>query len=257
MVHGDVRRMLLNMKALNEGSRALSSYISMQLDYATYGKGEEQIKGEALAALMTPVAKAFFTDLGFENTVTGQQVFGGHGFIREWGQEQLVRDARITQIYEGTNGIQAMDLLVRKIASSKGAMLKVFTDEVNTYIQANKNNAAMTEFIVPLGETVNDLTELTADLLAKSQDNINELGASANDYLHVFGYTAMAYIWARMAQVSLDQKDNNGDSGNDFYQSKLHTARYYFTRLLPRRISLIASAKSGCDCMFDINDELF
>ncbi len=257
MVHGDVRRMLLNMKALNEGSRALSSYISMQLDYTTYGEGEEQVKGEALVALMTPVAKAFFTDLGFENTVAGQQVFGGHGFIREWGQEQLVRDARITQIYEGTNGIQAMDLLVRKIATSKGALLKVFTDEVNTYIDANKNDTTMAEFITPLSEALNDLTELTDDLLAKSQTNINELGASANDYLHVFGYTAMAYIWARMAQTSLIQKENNGDSGDDFYQSKLHTARYYFTRILPRRISLIASAKSGCDCMFDIEDELF
>jgi len=257
MVHGDVRRMLLNMKALNEGSRALSSYISMQLDYATFGSGEEQAKGEALVALMTPVAKAFFTDLGFENTVAGQQVFGGHGFIREWGQEQLVRDARITQIYEGTNGIQAMDLLVRKIASSKGALLKVFTDEVTAYIETNKNDIAMAEFITPLGEALHDLTELTADLLTKSQANINELGASANDYLHVFGYTAMAYIWARMAQVSLTQKENNGDSGEDFYASKLHTARYYFTRLLPRRISLIASATSGCDCLFDIDDELF
>ncbi len=257
MVHGDVRRMLLNMKALNEGSRALSSYISMQLDYATYGEGDEQSKGETLAALMTPVAKAFFTDLGFESAVAGQQVFGGHGFIREWGQEQLVRDARITQIYEGTNGIQAMDLLVRKIATSKGAMLKVFTDEVNAYIEENSHNEALAEFINPLAEAVNDLTDLTTDLLTKSQSNINELGTSANDYLHVFGYTAMAYIWARMAQVSLTQQANNGESGNDFYQSKLHTARYYFTRLLPRRISLIASAKSGCDCLFDIDDNLF
>ena len=257
MVHGDVRRMLLNMKAMNEGSRALSSYISMQLDYATYGEGEEQAKGEALVALMTPIAKAFFTDLGFENTVAGQQVFGGHGFIREWGQEQLVRDARITQIYEGTNGIQAMDLLVRKIATSKGAMLKVFTDEVHVYIEETKSNAAMAEFITPLASALADLTDLTTDLLSKSQDNINELGASANDYLHVFGYTAMAYVWAKMAQVSLSQKGNGGESGDEFYQSKLHTARYYYTRILPRRISLIASAKSGCDCMFDIEDELF
>ncbi len=257
MVHGDVRRMLLNMKALNEGSRALSSYIAMQLDYATYGEDEEQVKGEALAALMTPVAKAFFTDLGFENTVAGQQVFGGHGFIREWGQEQLVRDARITQIYEGTNGIQAMDLLMRKVAGSKGSLLKVFTGEVSTYIEENKSDAAMAEFMTPLAQALTDLTELTTDLLAKSQDNVNELGASANDYLHVFGYTAMAYIWARMAQVSHAGIDNNGESGSEFYQAKLHTARYYFTRLLPRRISLIASAKSGCDCMFDIDDELF
>jgi len=257
MVHGDVRRMLLNMKALNEGSRALSSYISMQLDYATYSEGEEQVKGEALAALMTPVAKAFFTDLGFENTVTGQQVFGGHGYIREWGQEQLVRDARITQIYEGTNGIQAMDLLMRKVAGSKGAMLKVFTDEVSTFIASNSDDQVMDEFITPLTAALTDLTDLTTDLLAKSEQDINELGASANDYLHVFGYTAMAFVWAKMAQVSLLQQQNNGESGADFYQSKLHTARYFFARVLPRRLSLITSAKSGSDCLFAINDDLF
>ena len=257
MVHGDVRRMLLNMKALNEGSRALASYISMQLDYATYGEGKEKSKGEALVALMTPLAKAFFTDIGFENTVAGQQVFGGHGYIREWGQEQLVRDARITQIYEGTNGIQAMDLLVRKIATSQGAMLEVFTDEVNAYIEENKDNVEMEEFLTPLAFAITDLNDLTADLLTKSKENINELGASANDYLHVFGYTAMAYIWARMAQVSLTQKESNGESGADFYQGKIETARYYFSRVLPRRVSLTISAKSGCDCLFDIKDELF
>jgi len=257
MVHGDVRRMLLNMKALNEGSRALSSYISMQLDFATYGEGEQQAKGEALAALMTPVAKAFFTDLGFENTVAGQQVFGGHGFIREWGQEQLVRDARITQIYEGTNGVQAMDLLVRKVAGSKGSLFNVFNDEVKEYLAEHQDDAAMSEFIAPLTLALTDLNELTEDLLTKSQSNINELGASANDYLHVFGYTAMAYIWARMAKVSQAGIEHNGESGEAFYQAKLHTARYYFTRLLPRRLSLIASAKSGSDCMFDIADELF
>ena len=184
-------------------------------------------------------------------------MFGGHGYIREWGQEQLVRDARITQIYEGTNGIQAMDLLMRKVASSKGAMLKVFTDEVKTFIKSSKDNQAMNEFIDPLAEAVTDLTELTTDLLTKSQSDINELGASANDYLHVFGYTAMAFVWAKMAQVSLLQQESNGESGVDFYQSKLHTARYFFTRLLPRRLSLIASAKSGSDCLFAIDDELF
>jgi len=261
MVHGDVRRMLLNMKALNEGSRALSSYIAMQLDYATYAEGEQQAKGEALAALMTPVAKAFFTDLGFENTVAGQQVFGGHGFIREWGQEQLVRDARITQIYEGTNGIQAMDLLMRKIAGSKGALFTVFADEVRAYINATQDEA-MQEFINPLSTALDDLVTLTADLLEKSNNDINELGAAANDYLHVFGYTAMGYIWARMAQVSnqalaSEALGNHNESGDDFYQSKIHTARYYFTRLLPRRLSLIASAKSGSECLFAIDDELF
>ena len=252
MVHGDVRRMLLNMKALNEGSRALSTYIAMQLDYASYGEGEQQVKGEQLTALMTPLAKAFFTDMGFDSTVAGQQIFGGHGFIREWGQEQLVRDARIAQIYEGTNGIQAMDLIARKVAGSKGQLMRVFIDEVNGYIeQIQAEN--MREFIEPLKAAIEDLADLTRDLLTKSQSNVNELGASANDYLHVFGYTAMAFVWAKMAETSLSADDQS----DDFYQSKLHTARYYFARLLPRRISLIASAKSGCDALFDMDDELF
>jgi hypothetical protein len=262
MVHGDVRRMLLNMKALNEGSRALSSYIAMQLDYATFAEGELQEKGDTLAALMTPIAKAFFTDLGFESAVAGQQVFGGHGFIREWGQEQLVRDARITQIYEGTNGIQAMDLLVRKVANSKGAMLSVFTKEIQSFIDECSEQAEMAEFITALNTANHDLTDLTNDLLAKSQLNINDLGAAANDYLHVFGYTAMAYVWALMAKVALAQLAKGEHSGEEqqseaFYQSKLHTARYFFTKLLPRRLSLIASAKAGSDCLFDIEDNLF
>ena len=252
IMHGDVRRMLLNMKAMNEGSRALSTYISMQLDFATYGEGEQQAKGESLAALMTPLAKAFFTDLGFENTVTGQQIFGGHGFIREWGQEQLVRDARITQIYEGTNGIQALDLLIRKVAGSNGQLLKVFTDEVTSFI--NDNTAEdLQEFMVPLATALADLVELTDFLLEKSQQSPNQLGTSATDYLHVLGYTAMAFIWAKMAKVALTKND----SGDDFYKAKIKTARYYFTRLLPRRLSLIASAKSNCEILFEIEDDLF
>ncbi len=252
MVHGDVRRMLLNMKALNEGSRALSTYIAMQLDLATYAEGEQQQKGDALVALMTPVAKAFFTDMGFESAVAGQQVFGGHGYIREWGQEQLVRDTRIAQIYEGTNGVQAMDLMARKVAGSKGALMKVFVDEVKAYI-SETDAENMQEFIQPLGVAITDLENLTTDVLSAAANNTNELGAAANDYLHVFGYTAMAYMWAKMSEVALAKQD----SGDDFYLSKIKTSRYYFAKLLPRRHSLIASAKSGCDTLFDIEDELF
>jgi alkylation response protein AidB-like acyl-CoA dehydrogenase len=252
IVHGDVRRMLLNMKALTEGSRALSTYISMTLDMATYGEGEFKAKGESLSALMTPLAKAFFTDLGFDNTVAGQQIFGGHGYIREWGQEQLVRDVRIAQIYEGTNGIQAMDLLARKVAASKGALMQVFIDEVNTYIeQTSASN--MQEFIQPLKDANNDLAELTQHVLVAAQGNVEELGASANDYLHVFGYTAMAFVWAKMAETSLTQES----SGDEFYTSKIKTARYYFARLLPRRLSLIASIKAGCDTLFDFDESMF
>jgi alkylation response protein AidB-like acyl-CoA dehydrogenase len=252
IVHGDVRRMLLNMKSLTEGSRALSTYISMTLDMATYGEGELKAKGESLSALMTPLAKAFFTDLGLDNTVAGQQIFGGHGYIREWGQEQLVRDVRIAQIYEGTNGIQAMDLLARKVAASKGALMQVFIDEVNTYIeQTSADN--MKEFIQPLKDANIDLADLTQHILAAAQGNVEELGTSANDYLHVFGYTAMAFVWAKMAESSLAQSS----SSDEFYQSKIKTARYYFARLLPRRLSLIASIKAGCDTLFDMDENLF
>ena len=261
MVHGDVRRMLLNMKAFNEGSRALSCYISMQLDYATFASGELQQKGEQLSALMTPLAKAFFTDLGLETTVAGQQVLGGHGYIREWGQEQLVRDVRIAQIYEGTNGIQAMDLLMRKVIGSKGALIQAFANEVTDYIDTQQGNEAMAEFIEPLATSLNDLNEISEFLLSKSEEDLNEIGAAANDYLHLLGYTAMAFVWAKMAQVALKSQgsSNNVPSeyGDDFYQSKLHTARYYFARLLPRRLSLIATIKSGSDTLFNINEELF
>ncbi|MDO6428184.1 acyl-CoA dehydrogenase C-terminal domain-containing protein [Thalassotalea sp. 1_MG-2023] len=252
MVHGDVRRMLLNMKALNEGSRALSLYIANQLDIATYGEGEAQKSAEAIAALMTPVAKAFFTDIGFDNTVAGQQIFGGHGYIREWGQEQLVRDTRIAQIYEGTNGIQAMDLLARKVAASKGELLTGLLTEIKQFM-ANTSNSQMDEFVKPLADAVADLEQTTEFVLSQAHHDPEILGTAANDYLHLVGYTAMAFVWCKMAEVSF----NNEAEDPSFHQSKLHTARYYFARLLPRRLSLIETIKAGSSPMFDMPDELF
>ncbi|SEK55923.1 hypothetical protein SAMN05216262_101662 [Colwellia chukchiensis] len=251
LVHGDVRRMLLNMKAMNEGSRALSTYIAMQLDITTYGEGQAQQKAEQLVALMTPIAKAFFTDLGFESTVAGQQVFGGHGYVREWGQEKLVRDTRISQIYEGTNGVQAMDLLARKVAGSQGQLVTVFIDEVRAYI-ASEQTTAMQEFIQPLAQAVTALDDLTQDLLSAATESKEVLGCAANDYLHVFGYTAMAYVWAKMASVSL-----LAPADSEFHASKIHTARYFYARLLPRCQSLISAAKAGPATLFDIDDALF
>ena len=251
MVHADVRRMLMSMKALNEGNRALYTYISMQLDLAKYASGEQQKNGEVLAALMTPLAKAFLTDTGLESTVAGMQVFGGHGFVREWGQEQLVRDTRISQIYEGTNGIQAMDLIGRKVAANNGQFMNVFVNEVRDYIAAT-TTSEMNEFIEPLTAAINDLESLTTDVLAAAAGDVNELGSAACDYLHVFGYVALAYMWAKMAEASLDKADSD-----DFYKSKLLTARYYYARLLPRRISLAAQALSGAEHLYNIEDDLF
>jgi len=244
IVHPDVWRMLLTMKALNEGGRAFSSYVALQLDIAKFSDDEAARQlAEAQVALLTPVAKAFLTDMGLETTVHGQQVFGGHGFIREWGQEQLVRDCRITQIYEGTNGIQALDLVGRKIVGSGGTMYQAFVDEIRAFVASA--GADLREFTEPLKAALDNLDELTAWVIDQAKANPNEIGAASVEYLHVFGYTAYAYMWARMAAVAL-AKQGEGE----FYQSKLGTARFYFARLLPRIHSLTASVKAGSESLY-------
>ena len=244
IVHPDVRRMLLTMKALNEGGRAFSSYVALQLDIAKFSDDEAaRQRAEAQVALLTPVAKAFLTDMGLETTVHGQQVFGGHGFIREWGQEQLVRDCRITQIYEGTNGIQALDLMGRKIVGSGGTMYQAFVDEIRAFVAGAGTD--LNEFTEPLKAALDNLDELTAWVIDQAKANPNEIGAASVEYLHVFGYTAYAYMWARMAAVALAKQGED-----DFYQSKLGTARFYFARLLPRIHSLTASVKAGSDSLY-------
>ncbi len=244
IVHPDVRRMLLTMKALNEGGRAFSSYVAMQLDTAKYSEDKAvATRAEELVALLTPVAKAFLTDMGLETTVHGQQIFGGHGFIREWGQEQLIRDCRITQIYEGTNGIQSLDLMGRKVVGNGGSFYKHFADEIKTFIASADANLA--EFTAPLKAAVENLDELTNWVLAQAKQNPNEIGAASVEYLQVFGYTAYAYMWALMARTALAKQDQD-----EFYVSKLGTARFFFARLLPRTQSLTASVKAGSESLY-------
>ena len=251
IVHPDVRRMLLTMKASNEGGRAFSTYVAMQLDTAKFSEDATTRKrAEDLVALLTPVAKAFLTDLGLETTVHGQQIFGGHGYIREWGQEQLVRDVRITQIYEGTNGIQALDLVGRKIVGSGGAFYKLFADEIRHFTATA--SADLSEFTKPLNDAVSTLDELTAWLLDRAKTNPNEIGAASVEYLQAFGYTAYAYMWALMAKAALGK-----EAQDDFYASKLGTARFYFARLLPRIHSLSASVKAGSESLFLLSAEQF
>ena len=251
IVHPDVRRMLLTMKALNEGGRGFSSYVAIQLDTAKYSEDPAtRQRAEALVALLTPVAKAFLTDMGLETTVHGQQIFGGHGYIREWGQEQLIRDCRITQIYEGTNGIQSLDLMGRKIVGNGGAFYRHFVDEIKAFIDSA--GAGLSEFTRPLTAAVANLDELTDWVIAQAAGNPNEVGAASVEYLHVFGYTAYAYVWARMAQVALAKQSEDG-----FYVSKLGTARFYFARLLPRIHSLSASVKAGSESLYLLDSTQF
>jgi alkylation response protein AidB-like acyl-CoA dehydrogenase len=251
IVHPDVRRMLLTMKALNEGGRAFSSYVALQLDTAKYSEDPTaRTRAQELVALLTPIAKAFLTDMGLETTLHGQMIFGGHGYIREWGQEQLVRDVRITQIYEGTNGIQSLDLAGRKIVGSGGALYRLFAAEVR-HFTANAS-AELGEFTQPLNAAVDTLDELTAWLLDRAQGNPNEIGAASVEYLQVFGYTTYAYMWALMAKAALGKQGED-----DFYASKLGTARFYFARLLPRIHSLSTSVKAGSDSLYSLDAAQF
>ena len=250
IVHPDVRRMLLTMKAMTEGSRAFSTYVGMQLDTSKFAEdGAIRDKADDLVALLTPVAKAFFTDVGFENCVHGQQVFGGHGYIREWGQEQLVRDCRITQIYEGTNGIQSLDLAGRKLVANGGAFYRHFSQEVHAFIVANQE---LQEFTAPLQQAMENLDALSQWLVEQGKANPNEIGAASVEYLHVFGYTAYAYMWALMAKAAQGREGEE-----DFYASKMGTARFYFARLLPRIHSLTASVRAGSAPLYLLDEKLF
>ncbi|MFO6087389.1 acyl-CoA dehydrogenase C-terminal domain-containing protein [Pseudomonas aeruginosa] len=252
IVHPDVRRMLLTMKALNEGGRAFSTYVGQQLDLAKYAEDqEERSQAEALVALLTPVAKAFFTDTGLESCVLGQQVFGGHGYIREWGQEQLVRDVRIAQIYEGTNGIQALDLMGRKVVANGGLFLSIFSREVRTF--AAGANAELAEFVTPLLTALDLLDNLTQGIVARAGNDPREIGAASVEYLHLFGYTAYAYLWARMAAAALRQRE----ADPAFHDGKLATARFYFARILPRVHSLAAAVEAGSESLYGLEAEQF
>ncbi|HCT4715842.1 TPA: acyl-CoA dehydrogenase C-terminal domain-containing protein [Pseudomonas aeruginosa] len=252
IVHPDVRRMLLTMKALTEGGRAFSTYVGQQLDLAKYAEDqEERSQAEALVALLTPVAKAFFTDTGLESCVLGQQVFGGHGYIREWGQEQLVRDVRIAQIYEGTNGIQALDLMGRKVVANGGLFLSIFSREVRAF--AAGANAELAEFVTPLLTALDLLDNLTQGIVARAGNDPREIGAASVEYLHLFGYTAYAYLWARMAAAALRQRE----ADPAFHDGKLATARFYFARLLPRVHSLAAAVEAGSESLYGLEAEQF
>lgn len=251
LVHPDVRRMLMTMRAFNEGSRAFSTYVGKWMDISKHSdNAEDKKQADALMALLTPVAKAFLTDIALESAIAGQQVFGGHGFIREWGQEQLVRDLRITQIYEGTNGIQALDLMGRKVAGNNGAFYKVFVEDVEAFINEQTNNSAAAEFIEPLKVALERLNGLTDWVLEQAANDPNAVGAASVEYLHVFGYTAFAYMWAKMAVVALDKE-------GDFYAAKVGTARFYMKRLLPRAAGLTEAVKGGADPLYGLTEEMF
>ncbi len=255
LVHPDVRRMLLTMKSYVEGGRAFSTYVASWLDIAKFCDEEElRKKGDGMVALLTPVAKAFLTDRGLESCIIGQQVFGGHGFIREWGQEQLVRDCRITQIYEGANGIQALDLMGRKVVGSQGKLFELFADDVASFIEENRDEESLKPFLEPLAAAFERLSDVTEHVLGQAGDDANAIGAASVDYLDLFGMTALAYMWARMVKAAAPKAE--GDTSG-FYTGKLKTARFYFDRLLPKTVSLAEGIRSGSESMMALTAEEF
>ncbi|MFV8818996.1 acyl-CoA dehydrogenase C-terminal domain-containing protein [Haliea sp. E17] len=253
IVHPDVRRMLLTQKAFSEGGRALVYYLALQGDIVDKGTEDEAKAADDLMSLLTPIAKAFLTEVGFECANHGVQVFGGHGYISEWGMEQIVRDARISMLYEGTTGIQAIDLLGRKVLGSGGQMLLQFTSIIDAFCQANTAEEDK-PFIDALNSAKNDWLELSMKIGEAALQNPEEAGAASVDYLMYSGYVTLAYFWARMAVIARQNLDG-GEA--DFYRAKLMTAEFYFKRLLPRTRSLKATMLSGADTVMQMPEELF
>ena len=244
LVHPDVRKMLLTARAYAEGGRALALHCALLID-RELNHPDEAVRAESAdqVALLTPIVKAFITDNAWTATSSCMQVFGGHGFIREWGMEQYVRDARINMIYEGTNTIQSLDLLGRKVLGNQGASLKKFGKHIAALVAEAQGDEDMAEFINPLAKLGQQMTQFTGEIGYKALENADEVGAAAVDYLRVAGHLVFGYFWARMAQVAL-QKIAEGNR-DPFYQAKLQTARYYFAKLFPETASLMITARAG------------
>ena len=257
IVHPDVRRMLLTQKSIAEGGRALVAYLAQLVDIE-HAETDLVIKQNAATklALLTPISKAFLSELGFEATSHGVQIFGGHGFIKEWGMEQLMRDTKISCLYEGTTGIQALDLLGRKVLGTQGAIFKPFTDDVETFCKENIANADMAEFIQPIIAYSKEWSELTAVIGKKAASNPDEIGGASVDYLMYSGYVTLAYFWAKSAQVAL-KKLATDTSEQSFYQAKVKTAQFYFQRMLPRAKGHAACIEGGVKSMMSLDSEDF
>ncbi|MEJ2043606.1 MAG: acyl-CoA dehydrogenase C-terminal domain-containing protein [Reinekea sp.] len=257
IVHPDVRRMLLTQKAFAEGGRALIHQANMLSDVVKRGADEETRKeADELLSFLTPIAKAFLSEVGTEAANHGVQVFGGHGFIKEWGMEQIVRDNRIAQLYEGTTGIQALDLLGRKVLMSQGEALKRFTKIVHKFCKAQEGNEELKPLVEKLAALNKEWGELTMQIGMKSMQNRDEVGAASVDYLMYSGYVTLAYYWLLMASVA-QEKLAAGTDEADFYHAKIKTAQFYFARILPRTESHKIMALAGGETMMALDEDHF
>lgn len=255
IVHPDVRRMLMTMKAYTEGARALSTWLSYKLD-VSHNADNKQHRQDAdeLVSLLTPVFKSFLTDIGEIVTSLGIQVYGGHGYIRENGVEQYLRDARISKIYEGANGIQALDLVGRKLPKHMGKYLRHFFHPLAEFLEQHSGNEHISAYIEPLAKSFSRLQHATLFIAQKGLSNPDEAATAASDYLNMFGLVAIGHMWAKMAEQITNGK---GEMTDEFYDAKLKTGRFYMQRILPQTGSLLSNIMSGCESTMSLNEEQF
>ena len=256
LVHPDVRRMLLTMRANTEAARCLSAYVAVQLDTAHFHTDPEaRERADKLVALLTPIAKTAFTDKGFEVCVLGQQVLGGHGYVREWGQEQHVRDARIAQIYEGANGIQALDLMGRKVVRDQQGMLDVLVAEIREYL-AQSHDDALADYLQTLERSLDALLETTDRVKSEASEQPAAVGAASYPYLELMTLVLYCYMWTRMVEVAR-REIAAGNPDADFYQSKLYTGEFFLRRLMPEYRALAEEIQAGSESLMAMPPELF
>lgn len=258
IVHPDVRRMLLTSKAFCEGARALSYWVGMNLDISVkHPDAATRQAADDLVALMTPILKAYQTDMGFEVASLAIQTHGGAGYTKDYGVEQYARDARIAMIYEGTNGIQALDLVGRKMGAHMGRYLRRFFHPLSAYIEENQANSDLQEFIFPLAKSFSKLQQSTAIIAQKGMKNPVEAGAASVDYLRQFALVAMGYMWIQMVEVAQEKLKDGGEASPEFYDAKIKTARFFFSRMLPEAGWHFKAVMAGAESLMELDADQF
>ena len=258
IVHPDVRRMLMSIKAFTEGARALALQTGLLIDFA-HSHPDEQVRRDSddLVALLTPMLKAYYTDYGYEAATMAQQIYGGHGYIREHGMEQFVRDARIAMLYEGANGVQALDLVGRKLPQHMGRLLRQFFHPADRFIQENMADAKIgKDYVMPLAKAFARLQQATAWIAEQSLKNADQAGAASTDYLKVFALVALGHIWAQLAKVATE-KLAAGAEDKAFYEAKLVTAKFFMDRVLPDTSALLSKVQAGAETLMKLPAEAF
>jgi hypothetical protein len=258
MVHPDVRRNLMSIRAFNEAARALVLWTALKADVAHRSEdAAARQQADDHMGLMTPVIKGVLTDVGFDNTVKAQQMFGGHGYVEEWGMSQFVRDARIAMIYEGANGVQAMDLVGRKLGRDGGRAIMAFFGEVGAFCQENAGDEAMKPFVAPLGAALQQLQQATMWFMQNAMAKPNNAGAGAHDYMHLFGLVALGYMHAKMAKAAQDKVKAGANGSTERMNAKLVTARFFMERALPEAAAHVARIQTGADATMAFTAEQF